>query len=181
MKIVGTIFEKMKIIFFLMWTTHNFEGRSKTKNQTGDICKETPDIEFEQDWSVGLGHGCANHDTERKHFKFPHPLLWRNEASLPDQRRTMYFPLALFAYTVCCRHTEQCFTVLRTHKSDAVDGSSGRRYVTDQSHNVPLLRARGLGATLGDGQKIKNYFSSFRDFSGKSRYIVSYCWAWNVL
>ena len=26
-----------------------------------------------------------------------------------------------------------------------------------------------LGATLGDVQKIKNYFSSFRDFSGKSR------------
>ena len=28
----------------------------------------------------------------------------------------------------------------------------------------------GLGATLGDEQKIKNYFSSFRDFSGKSRW-----------
>ena len=27
----------------------------------------------------------------------------------------------------------------------------------------------GLCATLGDGQEIKNYFSSFRDFSGKSR------------
>ena len=27
----------------------------------------------------------------------------------------------------------------------------------------------GLGATLGDGQKINNYFSSFRDFFGKSR------------
>ena len=27
----------------------------------------------------------------------------------------------------------------------------------------------GLGATLGDGQKIKNYFSSVRDFSGKIR------------
>ena len=26
-----------------------------------------------------------------------------------------------------------------------------------------------LGATLDDGQKIKNYFSSFRDFSGKRR------------
>ena len=26
-----------------------------------------------------------------------------------------------------------------------------------------------LGATLDDGQKIKNYFSGFRDFSGKSR------------
>ena len=28
----------------------------------------------------------------------------------------------------------------------------------------------GLGATLRDRQKIKNYFSSFKDFSGKSRY-----------
>ena len=27
----------------------------------------------------------------------------------------------------------------------------------------------GIGAMLGDGQKIKNYFSSFRDFYGKSR------------
>ena len=27
----------------------------------------------------------------------------------------------------------------------------------------------GLGAILADGQKIKNYFTSFRDFSGKSR------------
>ena len=27
----------------------------------------------------------------------------------------------------------------------------------------------GLGATLGDGQKIKNYFSSSRDFSRKNR------------
>ena len=26
-----------------------------------------------------------------------------------------------------------------------------------------------LGATLGEGQTIKNYFSSFRDFSGKSQ------------
>ena len=26
----------------------------------------------------------------------------------------------------------------------------------------------GLGAILADGQKIKNYFSSFRDFSGES-------------
>ena len=27
----------------------------------------------------------------------------------------------------------------------------------------------GLGAILADGQKIVNYFSSFRDFSGESR------------
>ena len=30
-------------------------------------------------------------------------------------------------------------------------------------------RPVGLGATLGDGLKIKNNFSSFRDFSGESR------------
>ena len=38
-----------------MWSILNFEGRSKTKKQTGDICRGTPHIEFEQDWSVGLG------------------------------------------------------------------------------------------------------------------------------
>ena len=39
-----------------MWTTLNFEGSSKTqKKQAEDICKGTPDIEFEQDWWVGLG------------------------------------------------------------------------------------------------------------------------------
>ena len=106
-------------------------------------------------------HGCANHDTEGKRFKFPHPLLWRNEATLLHQRRTMYFPLALFAYTVCCRRIEQCFSVLRTHKSDAVDGSSGRRYVTDQWHNVPLLRARVIvkwysGTNVANILELKN-------------------------
>ena len=80
MKIVCAIFEKRKInFFFLMRTTLNFEGRSKTKKQAGDIRKGTLDIEFERDWSVSLGD------------------------------------------------------------------------------------------MLGEGQKIKNYFSSFRDFSGKTR------------
>ena len=80
MKIVVAIFEKMKIkIFFLMWTTLNFGGRSKTKKWAKDICRRTLDVECERDWPVGLG------------------------------------------------------------------------------------------AMLGDGQKIKNYFSSFRNFSGESR------------
>ena len=38
-----------------MWTTLNFEGRSKTKKQAGDICREILDIEREGDWTVGLG------------------------------------------------------------------------------------------------------------------------------
>ena len=37
-----------------MWTTLYFEGRSKKKEKTGNICKGTPDIELEQDWSLGL-------------------------------------------------------------------------------------------------------------------------------
>ena len=37
-----------------------------------------------------------------------------------------------------------------------------------------------LGATLSDGQKIKNYFSSFRDFF-REKPLVSYCWTSNVL
>ena len=49
MKIVGAIFENMKILFFfLKWTNLNFEGRSK-KKQAGDICKGILDIECERD------------------------------------------------------------------------------------------------------------------------------------
>ena len=49
-------------------------------------------------------------------LQFPHPLLWRNEASLLVQWHSMYFPLALwtlFVYIVCYRRTGQCFSVLR--------------------------------------------------------------------
>ena len=45
-KIVRAIFENIEILIFFMWTTLNFEGSSKTKKQTGDICKGTPYIEF---------------------------------------------------------------------------------------------------------------------------------------
>ena len=37
-----------------MWSTLNFEGRSKTKKRARDIYKGTLDIEYERDWSVGL-------------------------------------------------------------------------------------------------------------------------------
>ena len=38
-----------------MWTTLHFGGSSKTEKQAEEIYKGTPDIEFEQDWSVGSG------------------------------------------------------------------------------------------------------------------------------
>ena len=50
----------------------------------------------------------------------------------------------LCVYTVCCRRRGQCFSVLRTRYTDVVGDSSGRSYVTEQLHTVPLLRTRAL-------------------------------------
>ena len=50
----------------------------------------------------------------------------------------------LYVYTVCCRRGGQYFSVLRTRHTDVVGDSRGRSYVTEQGHNVPLLRTRAL-------------------------------------
>ena len=57
MKIVGVIFETMKILnFFLMLTTLNFEDRSKTKKTRWRYLREISRYHIERDESVGL---CA--------------------------------------------------------------------------------------------------------------------------
>ena len=51
-----------------MWTTLNFEGRSKTKKEkkARDICKGALYIEFERDRSIGLGPTFGDgHQTDR--------------------------------------------------------------------------------------------------------------------
>ena len=53
--------------------------------------------------------------------------------------------------------------VARKRKEQADDICKGTHIEFEQDWSV------GLGATLGDEQKIKNYFCSFRDFSGKIR------------
>ena len=64
-KIVGAIFEKIEIvIFFLLWTTLNFRVGGKTKKTAGDIYKGTLDIEFERDWSIGLGSTTRDGQTD---------------------------------------------------------------------------------------------------------------------
>ena len=50
----------------------------------------------------------------------------------------------LYVYTACCRRGGQCLSLFRTRHTDVVGDSSGRSYVTEQGHNVPLLRTRGL-------------------------------------
>ena len=70
-----------------------------------------------------LEYGCANHDSEGKRFKYPihccdvtkPPYLFSGELS----NSTLHCKL-LFVYTVCCRRTGQCFSVLRTRKSDVI-------------------------------------------------------------
>ena len=44
-----------KLKFFSCELTLILGVAPKRKEQAEDICKETPDIEFERDWSVGLG------------------------------------------------------------------------------------------------------------------------------
>ena len=54
-----------------MWTTLNFGGKLenwKKKKQAEDICKGTSDIEFEQDWSVGLGAILADGQKIKNYF-----------------------------------------------------------------------------------------------------------------
>ena len=48
------MFEKVEI-FFLCELPLILGVARKWKKQAEDICKGTPDIEFEQDWSVCLG------------------------------------------------------------------------------------------------------------------------------
>ena len=53
-KIVRAIFEKIETFFLCELPLISGVAR-KLKEQAEDIYKGTPDIEFEQDWSVGLG------------------------------------------------------------------------------------------------------------------------------
>ena len=72
---------------------------------------------------ICLKHGCANHDTEGKRFKSPihccdvtkSPDLFSGELCTSPLHCKL-----LFVYTVCCRITGQCFSVLRTRKSDVI-------------------------------------------------------------
>ena len=55
-KIVRATFEKFEILNFFLRKLPLILGVARErKEQTEDICKGTPDIECEQDWSVSLG------------------------------------------------------------------------------------------------------------------------------
>ena len=68
-KIVGALFEKIEILNFFLCELPLILGVTrKRKEQAEDICKGTPDIEFEQDWSFGLGAILADGQKIKNYF-----------------------------------------------------------------------------------------------------------------
>ena len=68
MKIVGAIFEKMKILIFLCELLLNLRADRKRRKRAGDICKRTLDIESERDWSVDLGATLGDGQKIKNYF-----------------------------------------------------------------------------------------------------------------
>ena len=68
-QIRGSYFwENRNFKFFLMWTTLILGVTRKRKEQAKDIYKGSPDIEFEQDWSVALGAILADGQKIKNYF-----------------------------------------------------------------------------------------------------------------
>ena len=70
-----------------------------------------------------IDHGCANHDFEEKRFKSRIHCCDVTKPPYVISGELCTSPLhcnLLFVYTVCCRRTRQCFSVLRIRKSDVI-------------------------------------------------------------
>ena len=52
--------------------------KKERKRETGNICKGTPDIEFEQDWSVGLD--ATLHERQKIKTIFPVSRIFSEKA-----------------------------------------------------------------------------------------------------
>ena len=67
--------------------------------------------------------GCANHATEGKLFSPPIHCCDVTKPPYLFSGKLCTSPLLskrLFVYAVCCRRCDQCFSVLRTRKSDVI-------------------------------------------------------------
>ena len=137
-----------------------------------------PSIECERDRPVGLGHGCANHDPEGKRFKSPIHCCDVTKPLYLFSGELCTSPLhckLLFVYTVCCRRTGQCFSVLRTRKSEiiltqwtAVVGEVTSPSSDTMCHScAPVVQALRYVT-----EKIKNYFLISGIFPGKGDSVI---------
>ena len=84
----------------------------------------------------------------------------------------------LYVYTVCCRRGGQCFSVLRTRHTDVLGDSSGRSYVTEQGHNVPVLHTRDYNKYDGETERYlpRQHGSRHVDQVAQTVRCLSMCW-----
>ena len=68
MKIVGAIFEKIKFLVVSLCELPLILTVSKMKKKEFRYLQGDPDIEFEQDWSVGLGATLRDRNKIKNHF-----------------------------------------------------------------------------------------------------------------
>ena len=69
MKIVGTIFENMIILIFFLCELPLILGVDrKRKKWAKAICRGILDIEYERDWSVGLGTTLGKGEKFKNYF-----------------------------------------------------------------------------------------------------------------
>ena len=67
-KIIVAIFEEMKILNFFLRELPLILRVDRKKKETGNICKGAPDIEFEQDWSLGLCATLRDREKSKNYF-----------------------------------------------------------------------------------------------------------------
>ena len=148
----------------------------KRKKQAGDISKRTLNIKFEQYWSVcpvatlGDGQKIKNNFFLVSEI-FPgiadSVILLRFECTTNPQN-FMKIIGAIFGKMRIVNFFPM-WTTLNFEGS-----SKTKKWGKDISKGTLHIECErdwlvGLDAALGDELKIKNYFSSFRDFSGESR------------
>ena len=163
-----------------MWTTLNIKGPlilrlgRKWKGLAGDNCKRTLNKEFEQDWSVGLG-ATLGADRKLKNIflvrrifpgKADSAIFLGFECTINPQNLmkvvgTIFEKMKILHFFLC-----ELPLILRVDGEGKKQSEDICRGILDIEYELDW--SVSLGATLGDRQKIKNYFSSFKDFSGKS-------------
>ena len=161
-------------IFFLCELPLILGVARKRKAQAEDIYKGTPDIEFEQDGSVGLGAILADGQKIKNYLfsfrDFPGKddsvILLGFECTINPQN------LIKIVRAIFEKFEILIFFLMWTTLNFRGRGKTRKKARDIYKRNLDIEFERdwsfGLCTMLGDEQKIENYFSSFRDFSGKS-------------
>ena len=130
----------------------------------GNICKRTPHIEFEQDWSVGLGATLRDRQKIKNYFcsfkDFPgnadSVIFLGFECTINSQNlnkivRAIFEKIEILSFFLC--ELPLILGVTRKRKEQT-------EYICKGSSNIDFEQdwLVGLGAILVDGQEIKNIF-----------------------